>query len=537
MVVKKRTDQENLLKKSFFEKLFTHENSKTTLLPEIYAGISGALIVIFAIISSSRLITTMLGVDINQYMGAVIAISILLSSVLCILGGIYSKLPVIFSNSLSYTSFISVSIVSALALDWKVAMGVIIFEGLLFIILCFTPFFKIMFKNIPSFFEIAALVTLGGILILFSLISGKFISFKGTSELFSLTLRSPESFLFIISIIIIFILYYSKVKGFILYGLALTLLIGMFLPKVPGLYAPYIILIGLFVGWILLYAVLIDARKRNALEISLLSLIISMIIILIFYKNPESIIVPPSRIIGENGIFAFPQIKLASEIISKPILSFGQVFSNIKSLYIPILSLLFTHIITFYAILKSILVFSQENHSEREIQSTQKRSTILDGCSNFISGSFGVGANSLNFGSLAAISAGGKTGLTSLFAAITFLISLFMLPLFALPIFSYVVAPALFVIGIVLIIKSVDLQHIQKNNFEDILPIILCFIVGTLTLNIVQGILAGIMFYVIIKLIEKKYYQINTFTWVLVIISLIFSFYRINIPFLTIYNF
>ncbi|HQG82205.1 MAG TPA: hypothetical protein PLU14_02310, partial [Caldisericia bacterium] len=58
-------------------------------------------------------------------------------------------------------------------------------------------------------------------------------------------------------------------------------------------------------------------------------------------------------------------------------------------------------------------------------------------------------------------------------------------------------------------------------------------IIAAFTMNIFQGIATGLLIYVIIKLLNGKYGEINAFTWILLILFIIISFYRINIPFLS----
>ena len=95
------------------------------------------------------------------------------------------------------------------------------------------------------------------------------------------------------------------------------------------------------------------------------------------------------------------------------------------------------------------------------------------------------------------ISAGGRTGLTSLVTAILFLLSIFLLPLFAF-IPSASAASALIYVGVIMMsnIKSVDFKHIKNA-----IPSFITIVIMLLSYSITDGIGIGIIIYVLIDLI------------------------------------
>lgn len=103
---------------------------------------------------------------------------------------------------------------------------------------------------------------------------------------------------------------------------------------------------------------------------------------------------------------------------------------------------------------------------------------------------------------------GGRTGVTAVVTAVLFLASLFLAPLF-LSIPSAATAPALILVGFYMMspIKDID-----WNDPEDGIPAFLCIIMMVVCYSISDGIMFGILFYVIIKLIrgDKKALSIPT---------------------------
>ncbi len=105
------------------------------------------------------------------------------------------------------------------------------------------------------------------------------------------------------------------------------------------------------------------------------------------------------------------------------------------------------------------------------------------------------------------ISAGGRTGLTSLTTAILFLLSIFLLPLFAF-IPSPAAASALIYVGVIMMsnIKNVDFKHI-KNAIPSFITIIIMLLSYSITDGIGIGIITYVLIDLIIYLIDKIRYK------------------------------
>ena len=93
------------------------------------------------------------------------------------------------------------------------------------------------------------------------------------------------------------------------------------------------------------------------------------------------------------------------------------------------------------------------------------------------------------------VSAGGRTGLTSLTVSILFLLSIFLLPLFAF-IPSASAACALIYVGVVMMgnVKNVDFENVKHS-----IPAFMTIIIMVLAYSITKGIGAGIVTYVVIN--------------------------------------
>lgn len=112
--------------------------------------------------------------------------------------------------------------------------------------------------------------------------------------------------------------------------------------------------------------------------------------------------------------------------------------------------------------------------------------------------------------SAAGVSAGGRTGLTSLTVAVLFLVSLFLSPLFA-SIPSAATSPALIIVGVLMVTPVKDIDF---DDMTEAIPAFLTMIFMVCASSISDGIMFGILSYVILKACSGKIAKISLPTWV-----------------------
>ena len=117
--------------------------------------------------------------------------------------------------------------------------------------------------------------------------------------------------------------------------------------------------------------------------------------------------------------------------------------------------------------------------------------------------------------SAAGIAEGGRSGLTSAFVALLFIVSLFLSPLFML-IPSAATSGALVLVG-VLMLDSV--KQLELNDVSEAFPAFITMITMVLCYSIADGIYLGILSYVILKLCTSQYKVLNS---TLIILSILF---------------
>ena len=117
--------------------------------------------------------------------------------------------------------------------------------------------------------------------------------------------------------------------------------------------------------------------------------------------------------------------------------------------------------------------------------------------------------------SAAGIGEGGRTGLTAVTTGILFLLALFFAPVFtAIP--TQATAPVLILVGVMM---ASSLTKIDFNDFTNAIPAFLTFAMMPLAYSIADGIIFGIISFVVLKIATKRTNEINLS---LIILSILF---------------
>ncbi len=119
--------------------------------------------------------------------------------------------------------------------------------------------------------------------------------------------------------------------------------------------------------------------------------------------------------------------------------------------------------------------------------------------------------------SAAGVADGGRTGLTALSTAVMFFLALFFSPIFGM-IPAEATAPALILVGLFMMspIKDIDLE-----DFTEAIPAFLTIVMMPFAYSIAQGIVFGMVSYVILKLLTGKHKEISGIMYVLAVLFIL----------------
>jgi AGZA family xanthine/uracil permease-like MFS transporter len=116
--------------------------------------------------------------------------------------------------------------------------------------------------------------------------------------------------------------------------------------------------------------------------------------------------------------------------------------------------------------------------------------------------------------SAAGVAQGGRSGLTALSVAGCFAIALFFSPLF-LSIPAAATAPALIIVGLLMMEPIIKIPF---DDYSESIPAFICIIMMPLSYSISNGILLGMIAYVIINLACGKFNKITPVMYILAIL-------------------
>ena len=146
-----------------------------------------------------------------------------------------------------------------------------------------------------------------------------------------------------------------------------------------------------------------------------------------------------------------------------------------------------------------------------------KQALLADAVGTTVGAILGTSTVTTYVESAAGVEEGGRTGLTALTTAGMFLIALFLSPLF-LMVPAAATAPALILVGLFMIspIKDIDLK-----DMTEAIPAFLTIIFMPLTYSISEGIVFGILSYILLKVFTGKFKDVPVLTYIVGIFFLL----------------
>ncbi|MDR0402047.1 MAG: NCS2 family permease [Treponema sp.] len=151
-----------------------------------------------------------------------------------------------------------------------------------------------------------------------------------------------------------------------------------------------------------------------------------------------------------------------------------------------------------------------------------KQALLADAVGTVAGAALGTSTVTSYVESTAGVAAGGRTGLASVFTGLLFLAALFLSPLF-LMVPSAATAPALIVVGFLMMQAVVDINF--RDPTEGI-PAFLAIAMMPFAYSIAEGIVYGLLSYVILKALTLKFKDISLVTWILFIVFILRFFIK-----------
>lgn len=207
--------------KKFVERKFALDQRGSSVKTEVLAGIIGFFTVFYIIVVNSSILAEA-GVPAQ---GAALA-TIFITVFGCLVMGFYANVPLILMPGMGINALFAYTLVGNMGLSWQEALASCAISGLLFMILCFTPFATKLNQAIPLILKQGITVGLGLFLVLLGLEKGAVIM-RGEHAVLQLgSMHDPYVISTLITLLLTMILVIRKVPGAFLWSLLAGSLIG-----------------------------------------------------------------------------------------------------------------------------------------------------------------------------------------------------------------------------------------------------------------------------------------------------------------------
>ena len=146
-----------------------------------------------------------------------------------------------------------------------------------------------------------------------------------------------------------------------------------------------------------------------------------------------------------------------------------------------------------------------------------KRAFMADAVGTTIGSMMGSSAIATYVESASGVAQGGRSGLTAFTTAVCFAVALIFAPLF-LSIPGSATCPVLVIVGLFMLspIRDIDL-----DDYSESLPAFICLVLMPLTYSISDGILIGIISYVVLNLLGGKRRKLTPTMYVLAVLFIL----------------
>ena len=436
------------------DKIFKLKENNTSVKTEIIAGLTTFLAMAYILAVNPDMLSAA-GMD----KGAVFTATALSAALATFIMGFFANYPIALASGMGLNAYFTFTVCLGMDIKadaaWKVALTAVLVEGIIFIILSLFKFREKLVNSIPANLKYG--ITAGiGLFITIVGMKGANIVVANESTLVGIgDFSSPNVVLALIGLLVVGVLMAYKVKGAILIGIIATWIMGI-IAQLCGWYNPATMggdLIPNFKDWSFL---------------------------------------PPS--IGST-FFQFDFSWVADNILNFAIIVFAFLFVD-----------LFDTVGTLVGVASKGNLLDEEGKLPRA-----GRALMADAIGTVAGAVLGTSTVTSYVESSAGVSEGGRTGLTAVTTGVLFLIALFFAPIFlAIP--GFATAPALIIVGMLM------MSAVTKMSFDgdlaDTIGGFLAIAVMPFTYSIANGIMFGMLAWVIIKLCSGKWKDISPVMYV-----------------------
>ncbi|MEQ6903621.1 NCS2 family permease [Nocardioides sp. YIM 152588] len=397
---------------------------------------------------------------------AIAAGTALAAGLLTILMGVVANYPLALAAGLGLNAFVAFAIASQMT--WADAMGLVVLEGVIILVLVLTGFRTAVFHAIPTQLKTAISVGIGLFIALIGFVDAGFVTrvpdIAGTTVPVQLGAT-------------------GELSGWpvLIFVVGLALVVALWARNVPGA-----ILISILV--MTAVAVIVEATA----EVGGWMLSVPAI--------PDTIFAAPDfATLGEFSLFgSFAEVGVVAALLLVFTLLIADFFDTMG---------------TMTAIGAEAGLLDDEGkppHTERIL--------VVDSIAAAAGGAAGVSSNTSYIESASGVGEGARTGLASVVTGLLFLLTTFVTPLVdVIP--SEAAVPALVLVGFLMMQQ---VTGITWTDVEIAIPAFLTIVLMPFTYSITAGIGAGFIAYVFLKAVRAKAREVHPLMWLVAALFIVY---------------
>ena len=431
------------------EKLFKLKANGTNVKTEIIAGVTTFLAMAYILAVNPAYLGQINGATAGAiFTGTAISAAI---ATLCM--AFFANYPIALASGMGLNAFFAFTVCGAMGIPYSVALTAVLVEGLIFIVLSLFKFREALVNQIPQNLKFGITAGIGLFITIIALINSGFVVDHPDTLISIGTFSRPEFVLSIVGLLIIGVLHHFKVPGDILLGILATWGLGI---------------VAQLCGW--------------------------------YVVNPE--------IEAYSLIPTFSGFSIEAPVMFN--FDFAYIGSHISTFIIVVFTFLFTDIFDTVGTLIGVAEKGNLLNEKGELPRA-KGALLADAVGTCAGASLGVPTVTSYVESSAGVSAGGRTGLSSVVTAGLFLVSLVLSPVFlAIP--GFATTPAMLFVGLMM------LSSVRKMKFDgdiaDVIGGFLAIVIMPFTYSISNGIMFGMLSWTILKVCTGKIKDVKPVMWI-----------------------
>ena len=412
-----------------------------------------------------------------ENLALIAAATALVAGVLTILMGVVANYPLALATGLGLNAFVAFSIASGMS--WADAMGLVVLEGLVILVLVLTGFRSAVFHAVPTQLKTAISVGIGLFIALIGLVDAGFVRRMpdAANTVVPVQLGS-NGFLtgwpvlvFAFGLILVVSLYVLKVKGAILISILTTTVLAVIIESIAK--------IGPSVEG--------DKYNPNGWNLNVPAL-------------PDQIVdIPDFGLLGSFDLFgSFERVGVVTALLFVFTLMLADFFDTMG---------------TMTAIGAEAGLLDKEGTPPNS-----RRILVVDSVAAAAGGAAGVSSNTSYIESASGVGEGARTGLASVVTGVLFLLATVFAPLVKI-IPNEAAVPALVLVGFLM------MQQVKNINWDDLdiaIPAFLTIVLMPFTYSITVGIGAGFIAYTLIKVVRGKVGAVHPLMWVVTVLFVVY---------------